>query len=128
MALQHLGINSDYPDLLELLRIRSFGAPAGNIRLLERLGLKVSYSVSDMKGLEHLLREGTPVIVFLRTGDLPYWEYSTDHAVVVVGYDPEAQQIILNDPYAEEGAISVPLGDFELAWSERDYHYAAITR
>jgi hypothetical protein len=34
-----------------------------------------------------MLQEEHPVIVFVRTGELPYWTYSTDHALVVVGYD-----------------------------------------
>jgi len=35
MMLDYLGLNVPYANLLELLRIKSFGAPASNIRLLE---------------------------------------------------------------------------------------------
>lgn len=127
MLLDHLGLTRGYSDLRQLLRIRSYGAPASNIRLLAQLGLNVTYSVTDLSGLFQLLQQGLPVIVFLRTGDLPYWKYSTDHAVVVVGYDSETRQIFLNDPYADEANLAVSQGDFELAWSERDYHFATIT-
>lgn len=122
MVLQHLRLAVSYADLLRLLGIRSFGAPAGNIRLLAQLGLTVTYSVTDLNGVVQLLDEGAPVIAFLRTGDLPYWQYSTDHAVVVVGYDSDTKQIFLNDPYTDRAAIGVSQGNFELAWSERDYH------
>ena len=126
MVLEHLDRAISYRDLLQLLRIRSFGAPAGNIRLLAQLGLDVTYSVTDFNGLTKLLDEGLPVIVFLRTGDLPYWQHAADHAVVITGYDSETRQVFVNDPYTDEAHIAVAQGDFELAWSERDYHYAII--
>ena len=125
MALGHLGHAIDYAQLLRLLKIKPYGAPAGNIRLLENLGLTVVYSKTDLVGLEAMLQEGHPVIVFVRTGELPYWAYSTDHALLVVGYDES--QLYVNDPSHSEASIAVPRGDFELAWLERDYYYALIT-
>jgi uncharacterized protein YvpB len=127
MILQFIGREVDYFQLLQLLRIKSYGAPASNIRLLTQLGLTVDYSVSDVEGLFRLLIGGQPVIVFLRTGDLPYWKYQTDHAVVVVGFDDATQSIYLNDPFFDEAAITVPREYFELAWLERDYYYATIS-
>jgi uncharacterized protein YvpB len=128
MILDFIGHGVDYLQLLQLLRIRSYGAPAGNIRLLTQLGLTVDYSVSDIEGLYRQLNDGQPVIVFLRTGDLPYWKHQTDHAVVVVGFDDVAQSIYLNDPYFDVAPIVVPQGYFELAWLERDYYFATIVR
>ena len=125
MVLTHLDRAMDYAGLLSLLRIRPYGAPAGNIRLLASLNLNVVYSKTDMAGLEAMLQQGHPVIVFVRTGELPYWEYSTDHALLVVGYDES--QLYVNDPNCSEAPLAVPRGDFELAWLERDYHYALIT-
>lgn len=109
------------------MNIQSYGAPAGNIRQLTQLNLKVTYSQTVITGLETMLQQGQPVIVFVRTGELPHWTYSTDHALVVVGYDDE--QIFVNDPdrKAEEMPIAVTRGDFELAWIERDYYYALVT-
>ena len=40
---------------VKLLKIRSYGAPAGNIRLITQLGLSVTYSVTDLPGLIQLL-------------------------------------------------------------------------
>jgi len=125
MALANLGRAIDYPQLLKLLRIKDYGAPAGNIRVLENLGLTVVYSQTGLAGLKAMLQEGHPVIVFVRTGELPYWTYSTDHALLVVGYDESLFYVI--DPAQSEALISVPAGDFELAWLERDYFYALIT-
>ena len=73
MVLERLERAVSYDDLLQLLKIRSYGAPAGNVRLVTQLGLDVTYSVTDLGGLKALLDDGMPVIVFLRTGDLPYW-------------------------------------------------------
>lgn len=124
---QFRGRPVEYSQLLSLLKIKIFGAPAGNIRNLAQLELAVTYSITDVKGLIRLLQNGVPAIIFLRTGDLPYWQHQTDHAVIVVGYDDEAQLIYLNDPYFDEAPIAVSVSDFELAWLERDYHYAVIT-
>ncbi len=126
MVLTHLGRGIDYTRLLRLLKVKSYGAPAGNIRLLESLDLAVTYSKTDMAGLQAMLQQGYPVIVFVRTGDLPYWTYSTDHALLVVGCDEN--QLFVNDPNHAESPMAVPRGDFELAWLERDYYYAIITR
>lgn len=128
MLLAHLGQPLAYDRLLRLLDVQPYGAPAGNIRRLTQLNLHVTYSQTDMTGLELMLQQGHPVVVFVRTGDLPHWSYSTDHAFVVVGYDEE--HIYVNDPDRDEAdvPISIPRADFELAWLERDYYYAMITR
>jgi predicted double-glycine peptidase len=126
MALGYLGRATDYAQLIQLLKIKSFGAPAGNIRLLTTLGVTPIYSQTDMPGLETLLQQQQPVIVFVRTGDLPHWTYNTDHALVVVGYDEN--NVYVNDPDRQNAPIAVPRNNFELAWLERDYYYASITR
>jgi hypothetical protein len=125
MALAYHGRRVDYADLFKLPKIKSHGAPAGNIRLLSELKLNVAYSKTDMTGLEAMLQQGQPVIVFVRTGELPYWAYSTDHALLAVGCDEN--HVFVNDPHHRESPIAVPRGDFELAWLERDYYYALVT-
>jgi ABC-type bacteriocin/lantibiotic exporter with double-glycine peptidase domain len=125
MALAYLGQAPDYAQLLRLLQIKPHGAPAGNVRLLVNLNLTVVYSQTDMIGLETMLEQEWPVIVFVRTGELPYWTYSTDHALLAVGYDEN--QVYVNDPAWSEAPIAIPRHDFELAWLERDYYYALIT-
>jgi uncharacterized protein YvpB len=72
----------------------------------------------------HLLH-GEPCIVFLRTGELPYWQEDTGHAVVLVGMDEDV--VYLNDPAFAQAPQRVSRGDFLLAWLEFDYDYAVIT-
>ena len=72
------------------------------------------------------MADGQPCIVFVRTGDLPYWSYATSHAVVVVGIDDD--NVYLNDPYFEKAPQRVSHDEFLLAWSEFDYTYAVISR
>ena len=95
MLLAHLGRQIDYAHLRQLLNIQPHGAPAGNIRRLTQLNFKGTYSQTDMSGLEAMLQQGHPVIVFVRTAELPHWTYSTDHALVVVGYDDTNRHIDL---------------------------------
>ena len=71
------------------------------------------------------MQNGLPCIVLVRTADLSYWAYGTDHAVVVVGFDE--QTIYVNDPVFDEHPISVPIIEFELAWMAFDYRYSVIT-
>ena len=124
-VLRNLGRAVDYQSLLKLLDIRSYGAPAGNLRRLSQLGLRVFYRSGNVSGLEAQLAKGKPAIVFVRTRELPYWEQDTAHALVIVGYDREA--IFVLDPfYPAEAPIAVARGDFELAWLERDYYHAVI--
>ena len=130
MVLAYWQRDIDYSALLQLLNIKAHGARANNILRLahaSQLRVQVAYSATDLTGLMDLVLAGQPVIAFLRTGQLPYWTYSTDHAVVVSGFDTNL--LYLNDPdrLASESPIGVSKGDFELAWLERDYFYALIT-
>ena len=124
MVLDSLDQHIEYAALLRLLRIRAYGAPASNVRLLSAQGFDVTYSVTDLSGLAALLRQGHCVIMFVRTGDLPYWSYSTDHALLCVGYDE--QYFYVHDPHLEAGPTQVARGDLELAWLEHDYRYATV--
>jgi predicted double-glycine peptidase len=72
------------------------------------------------------LDTGIPCLVFVRTGDLPYWDEDTAHVLVAIGIDDEA--IYVNDPAFDEAPQTVPLDHFLLAWSEFDHRCAVIRR
>jgi uncharacterized protein YvpB len=86
----------------------------------------VLYASGDESTLRSALDRQQMVIVFLATGDLPYWSANVQHAVLLAGYDDE--QIYLHDPVFPAAPQAVAWGDFLLAWSEFDYRYACLTR
>jgi hypothetical protein len=67
---------------------------------------------------------GVPDIIFLRTGELPYWQVDTPHAVVLAGL--EADSAYLFDPAVKTVPITVSSGDLMLAWLHFDYTYAVL--
>ena len=62
---------------MALLGIRDFGAPSSNIQHLADLGLSVCFGQGSLAGLETHLERDEPCVVFLRTGELPYWTEDT---------------------------------------------------
>lgn len=125
MILAYLEVAIDYNQLLKLLKVKSFGTPGQNLKYLNSLGVQVVYREGSLDELKSYLLAGSPGIVLVRTADLPYWTYSTDHAVVAVGFDEQA--IYVNDPAFELHPLAVPVAEFELAWLEFDYRYGVIT-
>ncbi len=126
MALSAIGLSAPYRQLLELLRVKPPGTSFINVRALEQLGIDVTCERGTLNRLyEHLVSNHAPIVPVL-TGELPYWDRSTQHAVVVVGLDDE--YVYLNDPAFAVAPIPGSLGDFELAWLGRDEYYAVLRR
>lgn len=124
MLIDYLGKRVDYDRLNRLLGIQDYGAPISNVAQLVHLGVRVQHSQGNLEDIERLLREGNPAIVFLRTGELPYWDEDTGHAVVVVGMDETS--VYINDPAFTLAPQTVSHGDFMLAWLEFDYAYVIV--
>jgi uncharacterized protein YvpB len=126
MALDFLGISTTQPQLNRLLGLTEAGIAASHVKLLTQLAVNVLYASGDESTLRSALDRQQPIIVFLSTGDLPYWSANVQHAVLIAGYDDE--QIYLHDPVFPAARQAVAWGDFLLAWSEFDYRYACLTR
>lgn len=124
MVLDYLGRPVAYPQLLSLLQIGFLGAPRRNILRLTRLGLDVTYFEATFPILVNYLQAGQPVIAFVDTGELGYWSVVTNHAVVVIGLDPD--HVIVNDPAFASAPQRIPCGEFELAWLNCDNACAVI--
>jgi ABC-type bacteriocin/lantibiotic exporter with double-glycine peptidase domain len=127
MALTHLGVTVNYGQLIRLLgTIPGFGTPSFRLHnVVQALGINIEYGHGTLATLYKHLQQGHPPIAFVQTGQLPYWHEDVPHAVVVVGMN--GREIYLNDPAFVQAPIAVPLGDFDLAWLERDEYYAVIT-
>ncbi|MGB0385764.1 MAG: cysteine peptidase family C39 domain-containing protein [Ardenticatenaceae bacterium] len=126
MVLNYLKIPFSYSRLLKLLRVQWFGTAHSNIRYLTRLGVRVIHKQGTLTELHQHLLLNRPCIVFVKTGELPYWNIATPHAVVVVGLD--SQYVYLNDPEFDLNPIPVSLGDFDLAWFEHGEFYAVLQK
>ena len=125
MILDYIGQSVNYDRLLRLLRIDpEFGTVARNILRLSELGVDVLYTRGTVDDIRDHLANGRPCIAFVNTGELPYWNESTGHAVVVVGIDE--QNVYLNDPAFADAPKAVLHGDFLLAWMEVEEYYAVI--
>ena len=125
MMLSYLGHPVNYDKLIKLLRVRAnIGAPASNIRQLETLNVTVIYKQGAWGELQDHLEHNHPCTVLVQTGELPYWDESSDHAVVLTGLDDEF--VYLNDPAFLEAPIRVSRGEFDLAWLEKDEVYAVL--
>jgi len=125
MSLVYQGVIANYHHIVKLLEIKpGIGAPAYNIHKLTRLGLHVIYKQGTLIELHHHIQNNIPCITFVKTAELPYWTEATDHAILVVGLDEK--YIYLNDPAFDVAPVRVSVGDFDLAWLERDEYYAVV--
>lgn len=125
MVLTYHHIRFNYRRLWKTLRIQSgVGTSFSNIQALKHEGITVLYQRGSIPDLYAFLGKHQPVIVPVKTRELPYWKEQTDHAVVVVGMDN--QFIYLNDPAFSTIPMQVSHGDFDLAWLERDEYYAVL--
>ncbi|MCB0091072.1 MAG: C39 family peptidase [Caldilineaceae bacterium] len=128
MACAWIQIDVSYDRLLRLLQVQTgVGAPFPNVERLTQLGCTVTHQrFGTLALLYDFLAKGWPVIVSVQAGELDYWQ--TDyllHAVLVVGMT--STEVILNDPGLPMGAVRATLGDFDLAWAERDERYAVLS-
>jgi ABC-type bacteriocin/lantibiotic exporter with double-glycine peptidase domain len=128
MLLTYLGIDVALDDLTRRLGTTDWGTPFTNISRLEALGVLVEVGkYGDLLRIEQALETGLPVIVAVKTS---WWQtgqvISTDHAVIVVGIDQRSGMIYLDDPYAVDAPLELPLIEFEASWIERDEAYAII--
>ena len=124
MALAVIGVRQSQESLNQLLGLTSLGVPVSQIGRLGQLGVSVLLGKGDEHTLRDHLMRGLPTIVFLSTGELPYWEADVRHAVLVVGTDNA--HVLLTDPAFSDAPKIVGWGDFMLAWSEFGYRYAVI--
>jgi ABC-type bacteriocin/lantibiotic exporter with double-glycine peptidase domain len=125
MILKYYNAPVDYRRLLKVLKTDpNLGTPFPNVVNLQSLQINVIYRRGDLMQLYTFVSKGWPVLVPVRTSELPHWREDTKHAVVVVGMDK--RDIYINDPAFANAPIQVPHGDFDLAWLEHDEYYAVL--
>lgn len=126
MVLTYYKVTYDYQRIIKTLGIQlDLGAPFPNITQLEQMGVIVGYRANGtLETLHRLLTYGWPCITSVDTGELPHWQVSTGHAVVLVGMDQTFAY--LNDPEMTASPTPVPIDDFYLAWFEQECSYAVL--
>jgi ABC-type bacteriocin/lantibiotic exporter with double-glycine peptidase domain len=125
MVIEYLGQPMAYDDLLRLLGTGPYGTVTRHVSRLTRLGFSVVYREGTLTELRTWIDQRSPVIILVRTGELPYWSYTTLHAIVLVGYD-EAH-FYANDPFFPQAPVTISIGDLDLAWLEMGNRYVLIT-
>jgi ABC-type bacteriocin/lantibiotic exporter with double-glycine peptidase domain len=125
MVLSYFGFDATETQLAQLMRTRSIGTPARNVRYLNTLGFNTNFGPTTLSQLHENLLNGLPSIVFVSTDALPYHDEAGFHAVVVVGLTEE--KVYLNDPASDIVPQIVPIEHFMLAWSDFDYLHATIS-
>ena len=112
-------------DIAHWLSATRVGVPASRIQRLTTRGFDVTYRAGSLAELVTWLEKDVPCILFVRTGELSYWDIDTPHAVVLVGVEDE--QAFLLDPAKVQIPAVVPVDELILAWSYFDYTYAILT-
>jgi len=125
MVLDYLRVPFHYSHLIRLLRIESYGTAFSRIQRLTELGVHVEYGQGDLSIVATRLQDQLPLIAFVNTGMLSYWDSETGHAVVIIGIDKSV--IVINDPAQDKPELGVPLIEFEAAWIEQDLRYAVVS-
>lgn len=102
------------------------GVPFSRLMRLVKYGINFSLATGELSTIIKNIDNGRPLIIFVRTGELSYWQTDTQHAVVIVGYD--GRDILLNDPAFEDGPQRASIDEVMLAWDEMDNFYATLSQ
>jgi ABC-type bacteriocin/lantibiotic exporter with double-glycine peptidase domain len=126
MILSYINVRVNYNQLINLLHITPIGTASFRVLELEKLNITVVYKQGTLDELREHLANNRPCLAFVDSAQLPYSRLASNHAVVVSGMDET--QIYLNDPDLDYAPVAIPIGDFDLAWLERDEYYAAFLK
>jgi len=127
MAMAHLGLGVSQADLNRLLELTPGGIPTLRLtRLEQHYDVLVTLRCGTLDDLIRALERDLPPIVFVRTGQLPYWTIDTQHALLIRGY--EGSTFLVNDPAFLTAPQHIAALDLSLAWDEFDNRYALLSR
>lgn len=125
IVLAYLGIERTEAEISQALGAQEFGTPSFAIQRLTGPGLQAIYREWSVSELLSALAAKQPVIVFVRTGFLDYWQEDFAHAVVVIGAIQD-QQFWVQDPARPTGPVIVSWNGLLAAWAEFAYRGAVI--
>lgn len=111
-------------DIARWLGTTDIGTPSVRIQRLHQYGFQVDYGEGSLANLAISLSDRYPAILFVRTGDLPYWTIDTPHAIVLAGLTAETAFVF--DPWLASVPARVTPDEQLLAWSHFDYTCAVL--
>ncbi|MDM8529616.1 cysteine peptidase family C39 domain-containing protein [Anaerolineales bacterium HSG25] len=126
MVLNYIGTAISQMELNRLFDLTKMGVPYSRLKRLTKYDVEAMLKEGDLSDLQQLINQNVPPILFLRTGELSYWQDDTQHAVVMSGYEDDI--LLLNDPAFPSAPQRVLADELMLAWDEFDNVYAQLTR
>jgi len=126
MVLANLAIDLSEEEISRIIGASDFGTPSFAIQKLATLNLQVDYREWTVPALLSALTEHKPVIIFVRTGFMDYWESDFAHAIIVVGAILD-ERFWVYDPAQADSPLSVSWDGLLAAWAEFGYRGATIT-
>lgn len=127
MVLAYLGIDLPETEIGRIMGAREYGTPSFAIQKLTLLGVQVNYQEWSFPALLSTLQNQQPVIVFVQTGFLDYYQEDFAHALIIVGSTTD-HQFWVHDPAYQAGPLAVSWDGLLAAWAEFGYRGATITR
>lgn len=124
MVLSYLGHSVTEDSVAQLFDSTPFGTPSSRVKRLKHWGYQVNYRSATVADLADWLAAGLPVIAFVHTTFLDYWQVQTPHAVVVVGLDED--HVYIHDPAFAEAPQKCAIDGFIAAWIEMDEVVAVL--
>jgi len=112
------------PDIAQWLDTTDIGTPSSRVQRLNKRGFDVLYLNGSLAQLKAWIEQNVPCILFIRTGELSYWQLDTPHAVVLAGFSQEEAHLF--DPALESGPVAASIDEMMLAWAYSDYTYAVL--
>jgi len=127
MVLAYHRIEHAEADVRRMLGARPYGTPSFAVQRLAIPHITVEYREWSNQELLALLDRGAPLIIFVRTGFLDYWETDVAHAIIVTG--AEAPNFYwVHDPAQPVAPIATAWHGLLAAWSEFTYKGALLSR
>ena len=127
MVLSYLGLEQTEAQISQVLGTKEYGAPSFAIQRLTGPELQVIYREWSVSELLATLAARQPLIVFVRTGFLDYYQEDFAHALVVIGAVQD-QRFWVHDPAQSTGPTAVSWHGLLAAWSEFNYRGAVLLR
>jgi ABC-type bacteriocin/lantibiotic exporter with double-glycine peptidase domain len=127
MVLAYLGLEYSEAEISRVLGTQEYGTPSFAVQRLTKLQIQVIYREWSISEFSSALDAGQPVIIFVRTGFLDYWQEDFAHAVVVVGVVQD-QQFWVHDPARSTGPLVVSWNGLLAGWAEFGYRGATLLK